>query len=237
MQFEAIRNRAKADLIITTEQGDQDLFLWEHSLRVAQNAGQIARLSEVCAASPDDLAVYAAALYHDAGWIERVLEGEVTRDAILIRPLAAAHREHGIELLERSLAKLLSRDSIRRAAAAIRYLHDRNGQSIEGQIVMEADLLDEIGAISLWTAIRRGVVDGRGVQAVIDTWRRRKEYHFWDARLKDSFRFSVVRAVAEERLRKFERLMQELETEHSGHDLHSAGRREGPERPNHSVAS
>ncbi len=219
MQRDAIWNRARADLVISTEQGDEDVFLWEHSIRVANSALRIAKLSVVQAASPDETAILAAALYHDAGWIVRLEAGEVQRGETLVRPLSEADREQAAVVLERSLGKLLPPESLARATEAVRTLKDREMDSIEGQVVAEADNLDQLGVLSLWTIIRRGMIDGKGVRAVIDTWRRRKEYRYWDALLKDSFRFPAVRAIAERRLEQFERLMEELEAQQEGVDL------------------
>ncbi len=219
MQWDRIWNRARADLVITTERGDEDLFLWEHSARVARNAQQIARLPAVQARSPDEGAILGTALYHEAGWVARLKEGGIRRDEILLRPMSDSDREQGALILERSLSKLLPRDSLTRAVQAVRLFNEREIESVEGQVVTEADNLDEFGVLSLWATVRRGVVDGKAVQAAIDTWRRRKEYRFWEARLKDSFRFDSVRRVARRRLEKLERLMQELEEQHKGADI------------------
>ena len=219
MQMDAIWNRAKADLVVATEQGDQDHFLWEHAARVARYAERIVQVDEVQAASPDVIAVTAAALYHDAGWIARLQDGEVTRAEILIRAGSETHRERGAAMLERSLAKLLPRDSLARASAAIRQLSDREIDSIEGQVVCDADSLDEFGPLSLWVTIRRGLIEGKGVHAVIETWQSMKQYRYWDVRLKNSFRFEAVRVLARKRLAKLERLMEELREQNEGDDL------------------
>ncbi len=219
MQLDAIWNRARADLVATTEHGDEDVFLWEHAVRVAENARRIVMLPVVQEASPDETAVVAAALYHDAGWIVRLRNGEIKRDEILIRPMSESHREEGAALMERSLSRSLSHDSLTRASQAIRALNDRGIEPIEGQVVCEADNLEEFGVLSLWSTIRRSAIDGKGVQTLLETWRRRKEYRFWEARLNDSFRFAAVRAVAERRLKQFESLMEELERQHKGVDL------------------
>ncbi|MGB2987209.1 MAG: HD domain-containing protein [Phycisphaerae bacterium] len=219
MQLDAIWHHARTDLVITNEHGDQDLFLWEHTVRVTRNARRIATLPTVQAASPDEAAIIAAALYHDAGWITRLQEGEIERAEILCRPASEAPCEQGAAMLERRLVKLLPADSLARASEAIRTLNDREIDLIEGQVVREADNLDGFGALSLWPTIRRGAVDGKGVQAVIDTWHAQKEYRFWKARLRDSFQFAPIRALAEKRLKKFERFMEELEQQHQGADL------------------
>jgi hypothetical protein len=216
---EAIWNRACADLAIPTEQGDPDPILWEHSVRVARYAGWIAKLPEARGSSLDETAVLAAALYHDAGWVTRLRDGEIGRDEILLRPYPDNHHEQGALLLRASLSELMTGDSLASASNAIRTLGARGSDSVEGRILSDADNLDEFGIPSLWLMVRRGALIGKGVQAVIETWRRKKEYRFWNARLRDSFWFGQVREAAEKRLMEFDRLMRELEEQHNANDL------------------
>ena len=219
MDLEAIWKRARADLVIATPRGDSDVFLWEHSVRVAQTGQHIARLPMIRSQKPDEAAIVAAGLYHHAGWITRFREGAVDRMEILLGPLSEADHDQGAVLMEKSLAGLLAKESLEVAARAIRGARNRDTELIEAQVVIEADNLQEFGVVSLWSAIRRGAMDGKGVQAVLDTWRRKKEYHFWTARLNDSFRFEPVRELARRRLEKFERLLEELEEQHSTADV------------------
>ena len=211
MQRDALWNRARADLVIASDRGHEDVVLWEHSVRVAGNAGRIARIPEVLAKSPDETAIAAAALYHDAG--------EVRRERVLLSPLSDKHRERGAEIMERSLRKLIPRPSIASASRAIQTLQKRRIHAIEGQVLTEAENLEEFGILALWATVRRHIVEGRGVQSVIDTWHRRREYSFWDARLNDAFRFEPVRAVARKRIEKLDRAMMDLEEQHLGNDL------------------
>jgi len=219
MEWEAIRNRARADLVISTECGDEDLFLWEHSNRVAQCANRISKLSEVQSAQPDTLAVVAGALYHDAAWIGRLASGEVQRSEILTAASTETHGEQSARILEDSLSRLLPADSLQRASYAVRTFGARDSDSVEGQIISDANELEEFGGISLWTTIRRGVSEGKGVQAVLDMWRRRYEFHFWEARLNKAFRFDTVRETARRRIELLERFMAELEDQHKGADI------------------
>jgi hypothetical protein len=219
MDLEAIWKRARADLVIPTPRGDSDVFLWEHSARVAQTAQHIARLPMIRSQRPNEAAIVAAGLYHDAGWITRFREGTVERIEVLLGSLSEADHEQGALLMERSLADLLPKEALDLAARAIRGTRNRGNELIEAQVVAEADNLQEFGVLSLWPAIRRGAVEGKGVQAVLDTWRRKKEYQFWTARLNDSFRFEPVRELARRRLEKFERLLEEIEEQHSAADV------------------
>lgn len=219
MDLDAIWRRARSDLAITTKEGDPDLFLWEHSARVAQAAQRIATFPVVRAEKPNDTVLVLAGLYHDAGWAVRCRSGEIDRSEVLLGPISESGCELAASLLESSLAGHVAAEALERAARAIRALSEREPNLIEAKIILEARHLEEFGLLMLWPSIRRGLLDGKGVQPVIDAWRRKKEYHFWTARLKDSFRFQPVRELAEQRLKKLEAVMQDIEAEHTNRDL------------------
>ena len=218
-QLDAIWNRARTDLAVITEDGDFDVFLWEHSARVAQAAQQISKLPPVQERSPDELSVVASSLYHDAAWAAQVRDGSLERYEIHIHPPASNDREQSALIMEQSLAKVLPADSLDRASCVVRTLHDRDVDLLERYIVAEAESLEEFGLLSLWPTIRRGAWEGKGVQAVIDTWKKKMEYKFWAARLDDSFRFAPVRAIAKKRLDHLEQMMSELEEQQGGADI------------------
>lgn len=219
MQWDAISKRARDDLTIITEQGEPDVFLWEHCSRVARYARWVVRQPEVRALSPDEPAVIAGALYHDAGWIVRLQEKEIRREHVLISPMSERHFELGAAFLERRLENALPPETIRRAAQAVRALQARRVESIDGQVIAEADSLDEAGLVSLWRRIRRATLEGKGIQAELEMWKRKSEFGFWEAWLNNVFRFPVVRRAAVERLKRTERFLHELSLEHEAKDL------------------
>lgn len=221
-ELDRVWQQARSDLMVATVTGDPDSFLWEHSSRIARAACAITRLECVQVLDPDPSAVAAAALYHDAGWVARFHSGEIDRCEILVRPPSETHRDQGAFMMENGLANLLPREAIRRASLAIRSMSRRGTDSVEGRIVSDADNLDEFGPLALWPSIRRGLLDGKGIQAVIDTWQRRKEYQFWSARLNDSFHFEPVRKIAEKRLAIYESIMQQVECHLAVADFDSA---------------
>lgn len=221
--LDKVWSKARDDLTVMTDASDEDHFLWEHSARVATSASAFAALGSLKSRRPDADAVTAAALYHDFGWVVRLRAGEICRGEILLRQLPDMHREQGAAQLEASLAGLLPSETLHRAADAIRMMGNRDGGSLEAWIVSDADNLDDFGPLALWPAIRRGLLDGKGVQSVIDTWRRRTEYQFWAARLNDSFHLAEVRAIAESRFSDYERVMEALERHHTAADVHGKG--------------
>ena len=221
MDSEAILSHARTDLVIATERGVVDVLLWEHSVRVARYARWIAKLPEVQAAAPDETAILAAALYHDAGWVVRLREEEIRHEEIFVRPQSESQIDQGARLMEASLGGLLSKESLSRALRAIRAPKDRESDLIEGHVVGDAENLDEFGIVSLWLMVRRGIWEGKGVEAAIETWRAKSEYHFWEARLRDSFRFAPVRRLAEKRLAEFDQFMHDLAGQHNAVDVES----------------
>ncbi|MEK6799288.1 MAG: HD domain-containing protein [Planctomycetota bacterium] len=223
MDVDAVWKRARADLALHHSRAEPDTFLWEHSERVARTAQWISGLDELQTRTLDAAAVVSAALYHDAGWVTRCRSGELDRLEILLTPSSAAVREDGAALLESSLRDLLPRRTLERGAEAVRACGDRSTDVMEAQVVAEADALEEFNLASIWLAVRRGAAEGKAVQAHLDTWRRKREYHYWDARLKDAFRFAATREAAKRRLTVLEEFANELDRQHRSVDLERWG--------------
>lgn len=221
MQPDDLTRCAQADLTLVGTSGEEDSFLFEYSRRVVQSAHAIANLpslrEKMLELDPEALSV--VAWYHAAGWAVRVRQGDVDRQYVLLSPLDESLLDEAASLLVERLNGLLAADCLHRAARAVRGLQDRSSDVLEVRVVAEARALEEFGLLSLWPSIRRSMLDGRGVQALLDTWRRKHEYQFWPARLKDAFQFDEVREIARGRLRVLESFMAALDSEHNGDDL------------------
>jgi len=221
MQPDDLTRCAQADLMLVSTSGEEDSFLFEYSRRVVQSAHAIANLPSLRAqmVDLDRETLSVVAWYHAAGWAARVRSGEVDRQHVLLSPLDESLLDEAALLLVERLDGLLAADCLNRAARAVRSLNDRSSEVLEVRVVAEARALEEFGLLSLWPAIRRSMLDGRGVQAFLDTWRRKHEYQFWPARLKDAFQFDEVRQIARGRLGVLESFMAALDSEHNGDDL------------------
>jgi HD superfamily phosphodiesterase len=222
IEADAIRKRARQDLVITTAQGQEDVRVWEHSLRVTDVADQLADLPELAGQQVDHVVLAAVGMYHEAGWIVQHLDGIVPREALLARPTSPLQRELGASLAERSLAGVMPRHTVDAVASCIRLLGDREVGPIEARLVAEADSLDEFGALGLWKMARKNNLEGKGLAAAIETWATQKQYGYWTARINDAFRFDSVRRVAQERLKILDRMMRELRAHHTAEDLMEA---------------
>ncbi len=217
--LEAVWKLARADLVVPADHGGNDIFLWEHCVRVAKSAQSLCQLPEVQAQEPDSLALLAAALFHEAGWITRWRAGEIERHEILLGSPSESIVVESIRIMQHALHGVIPAQSLTRACETIRFRTTHLPDLIEGHVLTDADNLEEFGLGFLWMAIRRGICGGKGVQAVLDAWKRRTEYHFWTARLKDSFHFSASRQLAESRLHQLELLMSEMMIQHEVNDV------------------
>jgi hypothetical protein len=216
--LEAIWDRARKELVFSTGEERREEFLWESAARIARTAQIIATLPEVAHFEVDAPALLAAALFHDAAWIGLVRDGEASAFEIGHGRRHEDHRRKSAERMDAALAGVLDTSSRERAFEAILALDRRQIPLIESQIVMEARNFNEVGVLTLLPIIRRGALEGKGVRAIIDTWQRQKEYHFW-ASFVQELRFKTVRELAQSRLDRFDRFMQGLALEDTGKDL------------------
>jgi hypothetical protein len=213
---------ARRDLVLDVGQGQTDVFLWEHAERVTRAAEKIADLPDVTGGRLDRAALTAAALYHDAGWALQYRDHLIPRSDILSRPTSDLQRELAAALLEDRLASVLTESSRSTATECLRQVNNHDTTLPEAQVLAEADSLDEIGVLFFWQIVRRQSNEGKGIQAAVDMWRAQKAYSFWEARIRDSFRFESVRQLARCRLAHFAKVMDELAREHCGGDIAQA---------------
>ncbi len=219
---EAVWQQAKSDLTIRTKDGHLDVALWEHAERVAHSALAIVELSGVGIRQADREILVAAALYQSAAWVVQYQEGSISLIDILAKPLTMLQRELGAGKVEQSLQGLMSSRRLESVCRVIREAGARRTSNVAAQVVAEATNLDQIGPLALCQLIRRHMHEGRGVQAIMETWNRQQEYNFWPARIRESFRLAPVKKIAEQRLEAMERFMNSLGSHMRAEDLKNA---------------
>jgi HD superfamily phosphodiesterase len=202
--------QAKSDLMVQPQGGPADAVIWEHSVRVARTAEAIAALPEVAESSPDRVAVFAAGLYHDAGWALQFREGAVTSLELLLRPTSDIQRELAADWLDERGSRLMAPGALQRAVRAVRQCNDRKTDVVEGRILCDAENLDQIGPQALDLMVRKLLAEGRMMVDLVAAWERQEEYHYWQARIKECFHFAAVRELAQQRWESMRRLMSEL---------------------------
>ncbi|HUU82473.1 MAG TPA: HD domain-containing protein [Phycisphaerae bacterium] len=219
-QQDPIWSCAQTDLVIDDDQGQghHDVLVWEHSRRVCEVADWLTRQADVPKDRVEQDVLLAACLYHDAGWIIQVREGIISRAQMLCGAANEVQRELAATLMEKRLVKLLPAGLLRRAADCVRYHPRRDCEVPEARILYDADNLDHVGPLQLWEIVRRQGLDGKGIEAAIDTWKRKKEYGYFNTRI-NAFRFESARVRARERLKETDHFLAELARQHRGEDL------------------
>ena len=235
MEEAPIRERAGDDLVLRLEDGRTDVVVWEHTVRVVDLVERILALPDVPARHVDRTALSAAAYYHDAGWVIQYKQGQIKTWEIRSRPTSDLQRELAADWMQDRLNNLLEPASLRIATQAVRQCNQRRTMLLEAQILNEAESLDEIGPLALWQQARRFAGEGKGLQDAIEMWNRQKEYRFWEARIKECFRFEQTRRLAHERLgmmvKCFAALAEHRNAEDLDRTLNALPRRPQPRQP------
>jgi uncharacterized protein len=134
--------------------GKQGAHTYEHTLRVRQLCLLIG-----CAEGGDLEVLEAAALLHDIGRPEEEITGE-------------SHAKIGVNMAVTFLATTsFSPKKLPNVATAIRthrFSEDLPPESLEGEILSEADKLDAMGALGLARTIAESLVHQRGLQGMIE---------------------------------------------------------------------
>ena len=214
--------RAQHDLIVRSEDGSEDVLVWEHATRVARSAVAIARLIGLETGEANQECLVSAALYQDRCWILQHEDGTLSVSEMLSKPLSVVQMELAATRARQSLADCMPSKKLESVCRVICEAGERRTTNIGAQILADATNLDQIGPLALFHQIRRQAVGYRTVAALLKTWDRQREYNFWPARVKEGFRFEPVRRIAEQRLLAMEVLMDTLRNHANAEDLAGA---------------
>lgn len=211
--------RARADLLVRTPGASPDTLLWEHACRVERLSRLIVDMPEVPAESIDAAALELAALYHDAGWKVQIEAGDVHPRDLLLRPTSDIQRELAADWILTQLGGVVAENTLQVAARIIRQCNDRQSRLPEAQVLADAENLDEIGPQTIAIMVRKQIAEGRTLADLVAAWERQEEYHYWQARIKECFRFASVRPLAEHRWQVLRRFMKDLRDTLSFNDM------------------
>jgi hypothetical protein len=217
--LERVETVARELLTITVDDGQRDPWLWERAERVMHLTQLVARIPELADQAVDLVAVAAAGLFHCAGWVAQTQRDRLNRWHLLSRPTSDIQRELGAALLLEHAAPLLPPKTARLAADAVRQCNERGASLKEAQILAEAEGLDDVGLMCVLRLLRLYQAEGRPLRQLLTGWQRQQEYHYWEARLNDGFRFETTRKTARDRLQAVDVFMQSLGRELDGTDL------------------
>ena len=127
--------------------------------------------------------------------------------------------EQAAELIISLLADRADASLVERCAKILRELPQRNPASSESKLLADAFNLDDFGLTGLVLCAMHLARQHSSVTQLIESYGKRKEYGYWDARLKDGFHFPQVREIALARLKSVDRALHLLTSEISDDTL------------------
>jgi len=218
--LDIVRDLAREVLTISKPNCKGDSFLWDRTERLVRNVEYICGLPEVAKdrLQIDHFALIAATYFSESGVARHFgsggtgFEGSNSNNNDDLLDLATL-------VVEESLSPATSPMSISKINKIIIESRSHLPTTLEAMILSDARNLDDMGAIGIFSEFKRHIIGGKGVSNVLEAWKRKIDYKYWQARLKESFRFESVRKIAEERLCTAEYFMNQLKVENTASDL------------------
>ena len=216
-----IKQIAEQALLIKTSAGGNDSFLLDRAERLIRNVNLICHLPELANAGfqVDKTSLLAAAYFYDAAlakWISTKRNGQhFFYSDRKIDGMSDLSRT----ILEEKLAGVLDKSKINKISEIIAETNEHFTKMTEAMILSDARNLDDMGAAGLINDLRRSITEGKTISDILGGWQRKIDYNYWQARLRESFRFESVRKIAEKRFTAANYFMNELRIENVGKDI------------------
>ena len=188
-------------------------------MRVMRHCGGIARLPDTQRFQVDQECLNIAALFRDAGFARYANQEDRAARMVLADLTDEDLRDFSAQIIQEKLEELINPRQMERVCSIVIESGNRSTTLIEAMILSDARNLDDMGAVGIFNEFRRYVVHGRGASEALVSWKRKIEYDYWSARLRESFRFDSVRELARRRLKTAEQFMESLERENKAGDL------------------
>ena len=220
-ELEIVRELAKEALTVPSLTGEMGAFLWERAQRLVRSVEYISQLPELAEAGlrADGFCLAAAAYFSEAG-LARYLESTGRGAKLGLNDVNGEDLPgFSARVAEQKLAGAIEKIRIEKITRIITESGSHFTKMVEAMILADARNLDDMGLVGVLSEYRRYICRGKGVGEVLQNWKRKKEYRYWQARLEEGFRFEQVRKLAEQRLCATEEFMAQLKEEAQGRDL------------------
>jgi len=219
--LDIVRDLAREVLTISKPNCKADGFLWDRAQRLVRNVEYICLLPEVAKdkLQIDHFALIAATYFSEAGLARHLGSGGTGVEAANSNNSNDDLLDLATLVVEETLSPATSQMSISKINKIITESRSHLPTTLEAMILSDARNLDDMGAIGIFSEFKRHIIGGKGVSNVLQAWKRKIDYKYWQARLKESFRFESVRKIAEQRLSTAEYFMNQLKVENTASDL------------------
>ena len=220
-EIEVIRKIAREILRASAPAQMNDKWLWNRNQRVLQNVELICKLPEVVDANLaiDLFCLTGATFFSDTGYFHYTENQKTSSKLVLADVMPNDLQTFSTQIVSEKLAGVISAKKIEKINKIIIESSSRFTKMTEAMILSDARNLDDMGAVGIFGDFRRYVIGNKGIADALKSWKRKIDYRYWEARLKDSFQFQSVRNVAARRFRIVEQFINALDAENSARDL------------------
>jgi hypothetical protein len=219
--LKTIREIAKETLITHIFPDNSLDCLWDRAQRLVRNTECVCRLPELNQSSVqiDRFCLKAATYFNDAGAARYLNTHKKQAKAVNFETGGINLLEISAEIAVEKLNGILDPQKIGKISKIINESGNRFAKRLESMILYDVRNLDDMGSIGILNEFRGYVLNGEGISELLQNWKRKIDYKYWQARLRESFRFDSIRKIAETRLSAAEDFMNRLESEIRGDDL------------------
>ncbi|HEV8603920.1 MAG TPA: hypothetical protein VGQ99_01060 [Tepidisphaeraceae bacterium] len=110
--------------------------------------------------------------------------------------------EQSAELLISTASDHVDSELLEQATTILREMPHRSTKMDEAKLLADSVNLDDFGITGLIMQAMQLSRQNAGVEQVADGFQKRRDYGYWEARLKDGFHYEPVRKLARERLKR-----------------------------------
>ena len=220
-ELKAIMDVARKVLQIRTVRGDIDNSFWDRAQRLERSVDHICPVPEILEMGfqIDRFCLTAASYFVDAGLAQSSDRSKDKTETTFLNLNVEDSLESAVQIVEEKLGSFINRARIRKTVAIISECGNHFTRMPEAMILSDARNLDDMGAVGIFKELRQQIISGKSISEVLQNWKRKVDYKYWEARLKESFRFESVRRLAEKRLFAAEQFMNQLGVENTAEDL------------------
>lgn len=220
-ELDTVHQIAQKTMTFPALLGGRDDWLWDRTLRILRNIEHICRLPELAeqAISIDRFCLVVAAYFADSGLAHFVKNQKSPKQWPLADVTNAQVCNVSTQIVSDTLLDVITDTRTDKINRIITESFNRFTDVTEAMVLSDGRNLEDLGLAGLLGTLRGQLIDGKGVSDILESWKRKIEYGYWQARLKESFRFSAVRQIADRRFAAVEQFMNQLATESNASDM------------------
>ncbi|MEN8126249.1 MAG: hypothetical protein ABFR90_00420 [Planctomycetota bacterium] len=206
---------AQQTLVAPDSRGSCDNWLWDRTQRIVRNVECICRLPELAeqAIALERSCLVTAAYFCSCG----LRNSAADKNTADINDADVCHLS--AKIASEKLTGILTETQINKANRIIIESSNRFTDMTEAMILSDGRNLEDMGAVGLLGELQHHIANGKSISDILENWKCKIEYGYWQARLKESFRYDSVRRMAARRFDVMEHFMAQLAAENTPCDF------------------